>query len=79
MLKSNERIVSLGEFETAYVNLPSEFDYLYDIANEESEENGIKFASAGLNKEKEDIFNNLELYGGFFVKTFKQSTTFDKG
>lgn len=76
LLKSNEKITSLGKIDTAYVNLPPEYDYLFDMANEELEENGIKFASSGLGKEKQEITDNLELYGGFFVKTVKQSTNF---
>lgn len=74
--KSNEKIASLGDMTTVYVNLPSEYDYLYDFANEEMEENGVKFVSSGLNKEKSEITDNLELYGGFFVKMVKQSTNF---
>ncbi|MBO4666655.1 MAG: hypothetical protein J5666_00810 [Bacilli bacterium] len=76
LLNSNDKIVSLGKPENIYVNLPSEFDYLFDIINEEVEDNGIKFVSAGLNKEKEEVKQNLELYGGFFLKDYKQSTNF---
>lgn len=76
IIKGNDKITSLGEIDTVYVNMPSEYDYLYDIINEEKDENGVKFASASLTKEKEDIVKNLEMYGAFFAKDTKQSTNF---
>ena len=76
LINSNEKVISMDKPENVFVNMPSEFDYLYDIINEESEENGIKFVSAGLNKEKDEIKHNLELYGGFFTKEYKKSTNF---
>ena len=76
LINSNEKVMSMDKPENVFVNLPSDFDYLYDIINEEVEENGIKFVSAELNKEKDDIKQNLEMYGGFFIKDYKQSTNF---
>lgn len=76
IINGNDKITSLGEIDTVYVNMPSEFDYLYDIINEEKEENGVKFVSASITKEKEDIVKNLEMYGAFFAKDTKQSTNF---
>ena len=76
IINSNEKIISLGNIDTVYVNLPSDYDYLFDIVNEELEENGVKFVSCGLGNEKEEVYSNLELYGGFFVNSTKQSTKF---
>ena len=76
LINSNEKVISMDKPENVFVNMPSEFDYLYDIINEEAEENDIKFVSAGLNKEKDEIKQNLELYGGFFTKEYKKSTNF---
>mgnify|MGYP003290157785 CR=1 FL=1 len=76
IINGNDKITSLGEIDTIYVNMPSEFDYLYDIINEEKAENGVKFASANIAKEKEDIVRNLEMYGAFFAKDSKLSTNF---
>lgn len=76
ILQANEKLTMQGAPEAVYVNMPEEFDYLFDMVNEEQEENGILFASAGCNGEKELINRNLELYGGFFAPQLNKSNNF---
>jgi len=76
ILENNNRLTSITKISTVYVNMPSELSFLFDIANEEEDENGVKFTSAGLGKEKEEVVNNLEMFGGLFAKDYKQSILF---
>lgn len=76
IIKQNKKFVGLGSFEKIYVNMPKEYSFLFDLINTDENENGIKFMNAGLGKEKDDITRNLEMFGAFFIKSFKQSTLF---
>lgn len=65
LIQQNKQL--LGEqVENVYVNMPKELDYLFDIANGEEEENGVKFVSADSGKTKQIILKNMEIYGAFF-------------
>lgn len=77
IIKNNPKITSLSPVEAIYVNIPKEYNYLFDIVNQEEEENKIKFTNAGVSNEKKDISENLNLYGGCFVKDYKQTTLFN--
>lgn len=76
LIVANDRLTSVAPFDAVYVNMPGEFGYLIDRANEEAEENKIRFALAGLEKEKAVIAENPELYGGLFVKQFNRQNNF---
>ncbi len=76
LIRANERLVSVSPFEKVLVNLPTEFGFLMEKANEEAKENKIVFVSAGLDKEKSVITENLELYGGFFVRNYNRINNF---
>ena len=76
IIDNNDKIFSMGKIENILVNMPSDFDYLYDIANQDLQENNIKYINANLNKEKEEVKNNLEMYGGFFVKSNSNAIKF---
>lgn len=76
LLNGNDKLFGLAKPNKVYVNMPSDFNYLFEMTNEDEKENGIKFVSASLGKVKEEIAENLELYGGLFAKDNKQSILF---
>lgn len=76
LIGANDRLTSISPFDAVYVNFPDEFNFLIDRANEEAEENKIRFASMGLGREKPVITENLELYGGLFVNQFNRHNNF---
>lgn len=75
-VRANSRLTAIAAPETVYVNLPSEFDYLYEMANAEKEENKLEFVSMGLDKEKDIIRDNLELYGALFASQYNVNNNF---
>lgn len=62
--------------EKIFVNMPSEYAYAIDKINEESEENGILFELFGAAGAKDEVFANLDLYGGFFDIPQNRSNNF---
>ena len=66
-IASNTSITSLGAPEAVYVNMPDEYSFLYDMVNAEAEDNGILFSPINLGQDKL-VRQNLELYGGLYVK-----------
>ncbi|MBQ8414374.1 MAG: hypothetical protein IJX58_03920 [Clostridia bacterium] len=76
LIASNPSIVNLGAPEAVYVNMPDEYFFLYEKANIEVEDNGVRFMPL-LNSEKKDIVKkNLELYGGFYVNQYNKFNNF---
>lgn len=76
LIVANDCLASVAPFDAVHVNMPVEFAYLIDRANEEAEENKIRFALSGLEKEKAVISENPELFGGIFVKQFNRQNNF---
>lgn len=68
VIASNPEITALGAPDAVYVNMPEEYNFLYDIVNLEIEENGVLFAPLFTEAPEEVVKKNLELYGGFFTK-----------
>ena len=75
-IRCNSRLTSIAQPECVYVNMPQEFNYLLDNANEEEAENKIKFVSLGLEKEKPIVREHLELYGGLVASQFGSINNF---
>ena len=76
LIQTNRKALWQDKPEGVYVNMPAEFNYLFDMINEEKKENGITFypiETAGL---PEQITANLESYGGFFALQYNQSNNF---
>ena len=73
LIASNSQITSLGDIETVYVNMPKEYAFLFDMANEELAENGTVFAPvvAGATALK-----TLEMLGGFNVGQYNGINNF---
>ena len=72
LIASNPKITALGEIETVYVNMPQEYRFLFNVVNEEKEENGVIFAP---------MFSGaapkvLELLGGCYVKQYNKLNNF---
>jgi len=68
LIESNEAIVSLGRPEFVCVNLPKEASFVLDKANEEEEENKLRFIPLRVDHDQPEIYGNLEMYGGLFPK-----------
>ena len=75
-IASNPGITALGAPEAVYVNMPEEYNFLYDMVNAEAEENGVVFAPLFTEAPDEVIKKNLELYGGFFTRQYNGVNNF---
>ncbi len=73
LIKDNDKLVALGEPSCVLVNVPKDLEFLIDKANEDVEENGIRFARLLTDEENAEITLNLELFGGLFTKTVNQN------
>lgn len=67
LLNSNEKITAFGNFDSVYVNIPEKYKFVLDMANKESEENGVKFLPLPI--KEQNVLNNLELSGGLLMKS----------
>lgn len=77
LIASNGDITEAGMPEAVYVNLPEEFDFLYDMVNDEQEENKIPFAPLLTGGEAgEKIARHLDLFGGFYIGQYNKNCTF---
>lgn len=76
LIASNQNIVTLGQPEAIYVNMPDEYFFLYEKVNLEVEDNGVRFMPLMTGDKKDIIRKNLELYGGFSVKQYNKLNNF---
>ena len=67
-IRSNASVTAFGAPEAVYVNLPKEYDFLYDAVNKYESEHKIKFLPVTASQVQENIRDNLELFGGFYAK-----------
>lgn len=75
-IASNPAIINLGAPEAVYVNMPDEYSFLYEKANLEVEDNGVRFVPMIIGEKKEIVVKNLELYGGFYTKQLNKFNNF---
>ena len=75
-IASNPALSSIGYPEAVYVNMPEEYNFLYDLVNLEEEENGVRFLPLFTAEENEVVKKNLELYGGFFTDAYNGFNNF---
>lgn len=73
LIASNPKITALGEIDTVYVNVPAEFLFLFDVVNEEKEENGVVFAPMFDGGACPKI---LEMLGGLQAKQYNKVNNF---
>lgn len=75
----NQPISAYGKPEKIYVNMPREFDYLYEMANNEFNNLDTKYEYVKLIADDvydEEIASNLNLYGGFYSRIFNKTNCF---
>ena len=65
-LNENDKIVTLGGFDTVYVNMPSKYAFVLEESNKEAEENGVLFAPLDI-KKPTTVLENLDLVGGHMI------------
>ena len=75
-VRGNSRLTAIAQPEMVFVNMPADFDFLYGMVNAEKEENKIEFATLGLDKERDIIRDNLELYGALFCAQYNVNNNF---
>lgn len=74
---NNPILTTIGEPDKIYVNMPKEYDFLFEMANKDSVESNITYATLiPDDKYVDEIAKNLELYGGFYVKQFNRTNNF---
>lgn len=79
LLAGNPSIISQGSIDTVYVNMPREYEFLFDRINAEEAEHGVKFVpvlSGGAHSDYEADANELELYGGLMLKSLGRLNNF---
>lgn len=76
LIEGNLKLTTQGEPEAVYVNMPADFEYLYDMANEEKNENKIEFSPIGIGGESENTLKQLELVGGLFAPAYNKNNNF---
>ncbi len=76
LIAGNTSIVSLAPLETVYVNMPAEYNYLFDMINADKDDHKVTFAPLLMDGPDEKIAGNLELYGGFYVGQYNQANMF---
>ena len=75
-ISSNPALSSIGYPQAVYVNMPDEYNFIYDMVNLEEEDNGVRFIPLVSEEEPEAVRKNLELYGGLFTKQFNGFNNF---
>ncbi len=76
-LRSNEPLTTLGEPEFVLVNMPAQYDYLFEVVNRDKAEQKIEFVSFDpAIEDNEHLTANLELFGAFYSKNVNQTNNF---
>ena len=76
-LRSNEQLTTLGEPEFVLVNMPAEYDFLFERVNRDKAEQHIEFVSFDpAIEDNTAITHNLELFGGFYSKLVNTTNNF---
>lgn len=76
LIAGNPSIVSLAKLDKVYVNIPADYAFLLDMANEERSENGVDFLPLLTDSGNFAFGDDLELYGGFFLGQYNEANTF---
>lgn len=77
LIGENQSLLSLGNVETVYVNMPLEYNFLYEMINADAEEHKVTFAPLTDGEEPSDIIKkHLDLFGAFYVKQFNKFSNF---
>lgn len=76
VIAGNPGITALGAPEAVYVNMPEEYNFLYDMVNMKEEDHGLRFEPLVLGETDDLVRKNLELYGGFYVNQYNGLNNF---
>ena len=79
LITFNNNIFSFGEPKKIFVNMPKEFDFLFEMANQEMKkvEGTIEYKPLiSDDVYEEPIANNLPLFGGFYSKIYNKTNCF---
>ncbi len=76
LIRNNAEILAFGAPESVVVNMPDKFHYLLELVNKEQAENKILFQPLLVNKANETNKNNLELFGGLYLKKYNKYNNF---
>lgn len=76
LLRENKELYPGSAAESVFVNIPEEYDCVFERMEQEKDENGIPFAKMGDREELDVISGNLELYGGFFAGQYNKNNNF---
>lgn len=77
LLDSNRGVFPTGIPSTVYVNMPSEYSFVYDDVNADIKENKVSFIPlTSAAEENEMILKDLELFGAFYVNQYNKFNNF---
>ena len=76
LIASNSEITELGEIDSVYVNMPSEYGFLFEMINDEAKENKVEFLPLVIDKRSLEKAKALELHGAVYAKHFNTSNNF---
>jgi len=76
LIRNNAEALVGGTPDQVVVNMPERFYHILERVNSEQAENKIVFQPLSLNKQNEINKNNLELFGGLYIKKFNKNNNF---
>ena len=76
LYNNNSSLMNLGTVDTVYVNMPADNAFLFPMINAEIEENKLKFMPLIESGNQDIVTENLELFGGFYVKQYNKINNF---
>lgn len=66
LIQRNPTIVMQGKPTSVLVNMPEQYEFLFEMVNQEKDKNGVEFIDfCAKDEHSEVITNHLELFGGF--------------
>lgn len=76
-LRGNEQLTTLSAPEFVLVNMPAEYDFLFERVNADKEEQKIEFVSFDpAIEDNDDVTRNLELFGAFYSRNVNTTNNF---
>lgn len=76
LIRYNPSITAAGDIGEVVVNISDDYAFIFDKLKEERDENGVDFSKLDTKNEKDIVFDNLELYGGFFASQYNKNNNF---
>ncbi len=71
LIKNNSELSAIAEPKNVYVNLPNKYSFVLDKIKAEGDM-GVSFVPLCYGEVSPDKTNNLELFGGFYLKKFNK-------